>query len=159
MKQRVVTLMVLLLIMLPISFAQTSLGYNLVFEMRDGTRRVAPIAKEWSSIYELPHFQSFRDMNSDGTLEPIIDVTWGNGRFQVKPADVKRMYTEPVQMGDVNGDDAVNIIDVVTIIGYKSGSWNGNFNFIAADINGNGELDEEDIKKIVEIIMGNEKEK
>ena len=38
-------------------------------------------------------------------------------------------------------------------------SWNGNFNFIAADINGNGELDEEDIKKIVEIIMGNEKEK
>ena len=82
MKQRVVTLMVLLLIMLPISFAQTSLGYNLVFEMRDGTRRVAPIAKEWSSIYELPHFQSFRDMNSDGTLEPILDVD-GNSMRRV----------------------------------------------------------------------------
>ena len=134
------------------SLAQSN--YELVIEMRDGTKHVAPIAKEWSTIYEQPHMQCTLDYDSDGNIKAIFDVTWADGRIQVNPAEVKRMYIQSAMLqGDVNGDHVVNIVDIVDIINYKKGTSSASFNIKAVDTDGDGEIDDEEIMTIVNNIM------
>lgn len=155
MKQRFVKVLLTLLSMIPtVGFAQTLHDYELVIEMCDGTKHVAPIAKEWNTIYEQPHIQCTVDYDSDGNINAILDVTWADDRIQVNPAEVKRMYIQSAMLqGDVNGDHVVNIVDIVDIINYKKGTSSASFNIKAVDTDGDGEIDDEEIMTIVNNIM------
>lgn len=140
------------------SFAQAN--YELVIEMRDGTKYVAPIAKEWNTINELPHIMIGIDGDLNGNVNVVFDVTWASGRFQVDPANVKRMYTQTVNLlpGDANGDNVVDVADIVMTINYTTSYIMGNnpptgFHFANADMNHDGSLDETDITMMVNTIL------
>lgn len=140
------------------SLAQSD--YELVIEMRDGTKYAAPIVKEWNTIYEQPHIQVNVIQGLDGNINAIFDVTWATGRIQVDPANVKRMYTQPVNLllGDVNGDNVVDVADIVMTINYTISYIYGSnppagFHFANADMNGDGSVDETDITMMVNTIL------
>ena len=140
------------------SLAQTT--YELVIEMRDGTKHVAPIVKEWNTIYEQPHIQCTVDYDSDGNVVAVFEVTWATGRIQVDPAKVKRMYTQSVTLllGDANGDDLVDVADIVMTINYTTSYIYGSnppsgFHFANADMNSDGSVDETDITMMVNTIL------
>lgn len=70
-------------------------------------------------------------------------VTVTNGSLTVLPASVN---------GDVNGDDAVNVTDVVNLVAYINGRNPAGFSVMAADLDNNGFLNVADITKLVVII-------
>lgn len=140
------------------SLAQSN--YELVIEMRDGTKHVAPIAKKWDTIYEQPQIQVNVVQDLEGNVETIFDVTWATGRIQVDPAKVKRMYTQSVTLllGDANGDDVVDVADIVMTINYTTSYIYGSnppsgFHFANADMNSDGSVDETDITMMVNTIL------
>lgn len=57
------------------------------------------------------------------------------------------------QPGDANGSLDVNVIDIVTVVGYITGDNPQPFIFDAADVNKDGEIDVMDIVRIVNIIV------
>lgn len=59
----------------------------------------------------------------------------------------------PIDPGDANGDDEINAADIVEVVNYMTGKPSESFVFSAADVTGNGTVDTDDIKGIVDIIM------
>ena len=55
--------------------------------------------------------------------------------------------------GDANGDNVVNVADIVEMQNYISGNPSDNFKKKNADISGDGEVDETDITQVLSIIM------
>lgn len=78
----------------------------------------------------------------DSTTNMCV-VTVTHGSLTVMPASVN---------GDVNGDDAVNVTDVVNLVAYINGRNPAGFNVMAADLDNNGYLNVADITKLVVII-------
>jgi len=70
-------------------------------------------------------------------------VTVTQGSLTVLPASVN---------GDVNGDDAVNVTDIVNLVAYINGRNPAGFSIMAADLDNNGSLNVADITKLVVII-------
>lgn len=60
--------------------------------------------------------------------------------------------TEALMAGDVNGDGVVNIVDVAQTISYITGTEPEGFQKAAADTDGNGTIDQADVKAIVSLI-------
>lgn len=60
--------------------------------------------------------------------------------------------TEAIMAGDVNGDGVVNIVDVAQTISYITGTEPEGFKKAAADTDGNGTVDQADVKAIVGLI-------
>lgn len=58
-----------------------------------------------------------------------------------------------VKLGDVNGDDAVDIEDVVGIVNYILNEPTDNFNEKAADVNADGKIDVDDVVAVINIIL------
>jgi hypothetical protein len=58
-----------------------------------------------------------------------------------------------VKLGDVNGDDAVDIEDVVGIVNYILGEPASNFNEKAADVTGDSKIDVDDVVAVINIIL------
>ena len=57
-------------------------------------------------------------------------------------------------MGDINGDDAVNILDVVIMVNFILGSQTpSETEFIVSDLNSDGILNVLDIVQLVNIIL------
>ncbi|MBO4673357.1 MAG: dockerin type I repeat-containing protein, partial [Bacteroidaceae bacterium] len=61
---------------------------------------------------------------------------------------------QPVLAGDANGDGAVDVTDVVSIVNYILGKPSASFVFAAADVKGDGSVDITDVVSVVNIILG-----
>ena len=59
-----------------------------------------------------------------------------------------------VLRGDANGDNKVNVADIVAIVNHKKGIAVEGFDANAADVNGDSSADEKDIELIQKIILG-----
>ena len=62
--------------------------------------------------------------------------------------------TVKVLRGDANGDQIVDIIDVVTVVNYILQNPSDKFNFAGADVNGDQQVDIVDVVGIINIILG-----
>ena len=60
-----------------------------------------------------------------------------------------------IKMGDANGDGVVNVADIVEVVNYITGRQSERFNPMAADVNGDGHVDEKDLPGIVDPILEN----
>lgn len=56
-------------------------------------------------------------------------------------------------LGDANGDGVVNVTDIVEIINFMNMKASAQFNKKAADVTGEGDVDENDINAISSLIM------
>ena len=56
-------------------------------------------------------------------------------------------------LGDANGDGVVNVTDIVEIINFMNMKASAQFNKKAADVTGDGDVDENDINAILSFIM------
>lgn len=70
------------------------------------------------------------------------------------PSDPLVLRIIEFQMGDVNGDDDVDIADAICIVNYVVGKNPSPFNEAAADVNGDNVIDIADAVSIVNIIAG-----
>lgn len=70
---------------------------------------------------------------------------WKSGYFTLKVEQMK---------GDVNGDNKVNIADVVMMVNYLLDKNPDGFNTVAADVDGDNEITNFDVEQIVKIILG-----
>lgn len=77
---------------------------------------------------------------------PAHEVTI-TGFFNDKPSIIP---------GDANGDGVVNVADIVEVVNAKDGKQSSNFIKANADLNGNDEIDDNDIIAIKDIIMTNQ---
>lgn len=77
------------------------------------------------------------------TLTNIADVALTDGKITVSPA---------ANMGDANGDEQVNVTDIVFLVAKINGRQPSGFVSDAADMDGNGKWNVADITKIVEKI-------
>lgn len=62
------------------------------------------------------------------------------------------MFVMP-RIGDANNDVVVNAADIVEVLNYQKGMQSSVFNKLAADANGDGDVNEKDIEEIVKIIF------
>ena len=59
-----------------------------------------------------------------------------------------------ILLGDANGDNKVDVADIVAIVSHQKGKDVNGFSMPAADVNNDGKADEKDIDLILQIIMG-----
>jgi len=90
--------------------------------------------------------------------EPIPSALLAEGCQCVDNTDPSTMETYPYKVvkgvpGDVNGDEAVNVADISTVISVMSGAENEEMEK-AADVNGDGNVDVADISTIISIMAG-----
>ena len=64
------------------------------------------------------------------------------------------LATVPPSPGDANGDDKIDVDDVVAIVNYILGESDEGFNEKVCDLNGDGKIDIEDVVALVNIILG-----
>ena len=89
-----------------------------------------------------------KDLNQYG-VEGRENVT-DDLSLTVKMAD---KYKLKYQIGDANGDGVVNVTDIVEIINFMNMKASAQFNKKAADVTGEGDVDENDINAISSLIM------
>ena len=77
----------------------------------------------------------------DGTQQELSDATL-------------KITVNRITMGDTNGDNIVNVTDIVEVVNCIMGNPSAGFVFAAADLNGDGEVNVTDIVMMVNIIMG-----
>lgn len=63
-------------------------------------------------------------------------------------------FGEYLEMGDVNGDGAVDVVDVTTLIAYVTGQEPKPFKAVVADVNGDGVLDGKDVERLCQYLLG-----
>ncbi len=90
--------------------------------------------------------------------EPIPEELLAEGCQCVDNTDPSTMETYPYKVikgvpGDVNGDGAVNVADISTVISVMSGTESEETEK-AADVNGDGNVDVADISTIISIMAG-----
>ena len=59
-------------------------------------------------------------------------------------------------VGDVNGDGYIDVVDIMGIVNYILGESHSSFEANAADVNGDGYIDVVDIMGLVNKILGND---
>ena len=63
-------------------------------------------------------------------------------------------YYNGILLGDANGDNKVDVADIVAIVSHQKGKDVNGFSLPAADVNNDGKADEKDIELILPMIMG-----
>ena len=89
---------------------------------------------------------------------------FGEGHLVVPPGTIDAYKAEPgwshfgeyLVLGDVNGDGAVNVLDVTTLVSYVLNEPLESFVEAAADVNGDGNINSLDITAIVSLILNQE---
>lgn len=89
---------------------------------------------------------------------------FGEGHLVVPPGTIDAYKAEPgwshfgeyLVLGDVNGDGAVNVLDVTTLVSYVLNEPLETFVEAAADVNGDGNINSLDITAIVSLILNQE---
>ena len=90
----------------------------------------------------------------DASIRNIIMTTTDEKRFSSKDCPFT-IETMTLLKGDANGDNEIDVIDVVCIINYIMGNPSENFNLLAADINDDGEGDIFDVMKAINLALTN----
>ena len=62
-------------------------------------------------------------------------------------------FTTGIDLGDVNGDGFINVIDVTFLVNYILGNYNDGFIIGNADITGEGDIDVTDVTALVNLIL------
>lgn len=91
----------------------------------------------------------------DGSYEAVIeDIIFSDAdKVRHDLSDCTFQITVgSVQMGDVNGDEEVDVADVTALTNYLHGTTEG-YNTDAADVDGSGSVTEEDIPALVNVIL------
>lgn len=86
---------------------------------------------------------------------------FGEGHLVVPPGTIDAYKAVPgwshfgeyLVLGDVNGDGAVNVLDVTTLVSYVLNEPLETFVEAAADVNGDGNINTLDVTKLVSIIL------
>ena len=93
-----------------------------------------------------------QDVNNNEQVSDSVKEVVDGGAHR----DVKKVAgtTTPTVIGDVNGDNVVNALDIVDIIKYTKGSPRSVFKVAQADINGDGKVDAADANALSLYIIG-----
>ena len=105
--------------------------------------------------------------NAENNLSWKVNVPMGDYYVAVQSIDAsfigstfseekKYTVTSAFKLGDSNGDDGVNILDLTTNLDYILGNDPKVFVIEVADVNGDGKIDVTDISAIVNIILNGE---
>lgn len=90
----------------------------------------------------------------EATIKNIIMTTGDEKRYNSNNCSFT-IETMTLLKGDANGDNEIDVIDVVCIINYIMGNPSENFNMLAADINDDGEVDIFDVMKTINLALTN----
>ena len=74
----------------------------------------------------------------------------GTGWFQWKSGYFKDDAQESFAKGDVNHDDAINVLDAMLVVGKTLNKENAQFHFTEADVNSDGSADITDVMQIID---------
>ena len=115
------------------------------------------------------YFLTILGISANDTHRPIVLKAWHNDReyniadtgyFFVSDASygsfsggLVSLVTVPPVVGDANGDGKVDVSDIVAIMNKMLGTPQGSFNFTNADIDGDGEITDDDVKSVKDIIF------
>ena len=88
----------------------------------------------------------------DATIRNIIMTTTDEKRFSSKDCPLT-IETMTLLKGDANGDNEIDVIDVVSIINCILGSPSASFNQLAADLNDDGEVDVFDAMMAIDLAL------
>ena len=93
--------------------------------------------------------------NGTVTLKNIIIAAKNDNDLSAVYADdvTATVTAKSFTPGDVNNDDHINVTDVVCVVDDIMGNTPANFVRIAADIDGNGEVNVKDVTDLVDIIL------
>ncbi len=93
-----------------------------------------------------------QNQNTDEQVSDSVKSSTG----EVAPSGIRHISTTttPTVIGDVNGDNVVNALDIVDIIKYTKGSPRSVFKVAQADINGDGKVDAADAHALSLYIIG-----
>jgi hypothetical protein len=124
--------------------------YNGVILYEDGTTgyESSNHGKELSDVKQL--ISDYYVLRTDGTVWRVRDC--------VPPEKVADLNVLPVTTGDVNGDNDVNISDLMMVLNHVSGksTLTGNA-FTAGDVTGDGKVDLQDLMRILNFVSGKSK--
>ena len=107
------------------------------------------VGSYWSSTPSETDVNAFSMTFTESEVEPAVDIYRRIG----SAVRLVKALPEPVK-GDANNDGVVNAVDIVYVVAFcKDGTKLPNFSEKAADADGNGTVDANDIQVIKEIIM------
>lgn len=102
----------------------------------------------WSSTQSETEINAFAMTFTDPDVTPAVDI------YRRVGSAVRLVKKVSVIKGDANNDGVVNAIDIVYVVAFiKDGTKLPGFNEKAADADGSGDVDENDIPAIKNIIM------
>lgn len=88
----------------------------------------------------------------DASIRNIIMTTTDEKRFSSKDC-LFTIETMTLLKGDANGDNEIDVIDVVSIINCILGNPSATFNYLAADLNDDGEIDVFDAMMAIDLAL------
>ncbi len=91
---------------------------------------------------------AFVNLHGDGKLI----VPFGSKELYKTTSPWKK-FREIYEVGDVNEDGFVNIVDVVAVVNHILGKENARFNELIADVNGDGTINIADVIGIIDCIL------
>lgn len=152
--------------------------YNLPTFNEDRTdnsyHTINPIAKNSDGSYKIIVYSMQKDniLETDGALLYLplqISEEMESGEYNISVKNivltdvhtqqtlvdevVSKLTIPSYVIGDANGDDMINVTDIVSIISYILGEADSNFTLAAADINGDGAINVTDIVGVIDIIL------
>lgn len=134
---------------------------------------IAPIAKNADGSYNIIVYSMDLEiiLDNDGALmtlplEISEDMAAGDYNIFIKKIVLTDLDKQPIKVGDVvskltipnymlgdaNGDDEINVADIVETIAYIRGNASAKFIFAAADVNEDTEINVADIVNIISLI-------
>ena len=161
------------------SFADGTLTLN--FDDATSIEAGKPYLLKWESMMGWMSNPKFNNVTIDNTLKPFetqyfnfigcfspenltendITVLYlgdGNSLFysdEAKTFDAFQAYFKVnIYLGDVNGDEVIDVTDVTMLVNYILGNASGKFIVNNADVNQDGEIDVTDVTVLVNMILG-----
>lgn len=99
--------------------------------------------------------KQYLDCSEEGETV-IVAIQEGDKNYWQTTKIYKPITISRILKGDANDDDMINVADIVAMVNYVKKGITTNFNKAAADINGDGVVDDKDITIVNNIIMGKE---
>ena len=101
---------------------------------------------------------TFRAYQKSSTEEMLLEevLVFESLKVEGSPSEPLVLRLPQILMGDVNGDDAINVTDVGMVIDHILDNTPENFIEAAADVNGDGEVNVTDVGLVIDIILSDD---